>query len=219
MKRGETRAFVRQLHLQMAAWSAALVFTAGVLVYRGYRPDERAAIIPGSATPEKSPPPPVQRRKARARPHSPLRETAVERERIERRLHEFGLKREFFAMRGVAGKIAPLVSQKDLDAATRSFNYATVLTSDHSQRMVSYSKLTGSCPELSKIRGRAALKLDQRGKVIDGAYLPDSAPIPRSVIGCQVGKPSDLAGSSETSDSRPLTFVTIFTPSLEHAPH
>lgn len=145
-----------------------------------------------------------------AKPHSPLRDTAKERERVVQRLHEFGLKREFYASRGVAGKVAPLASQTELDVASKSFTYATVLTSDHSQRIVPYSKLSGDCPALSKLRGRAALKINGSGKVVDGVYLPDSATIPSSVIGCQVAKPADLAVNSEDS------FVTIYVPGLRH---
>jgi hypothetical protein len=198
--------------LGAAVVGLAISFTA-VLLFANYsiRTEKQQPVpIPVPPAPQPAVIKSVEVPKPRALPKNALRQNAKERERVAQRLHEFGLKRELFATRGVAGHMTS--TQEDLEsAAARSSTFATVLTSDHSQHMISYTKLTGDCPELSKIHGRAALKLNADGQVIDGAYLPDSAPIPKDVIGCQVGKPSDLAANEDPN----ATFVTIYMPGLQ----
>jgi hypothetical protein len=194
--------------------SLAVISAVALVVRSGHRTEPTAAIPSTVAQAQPAPAParaPEAPKPGAKLPRHALRESPQDRARIARRLSEFGLKREFLAKRGPSGGIAPLVSQKDIDAATERSTFATVITSDHTQPMVSYSKLDGHCPQLAQLRGRAALKVNVQGKVIDGAYLPDTAPVPRSVIGCRVGKPSDLAANSEDLDPR-LTFVTIYTP-------
>ena len=197
--------FLRALAL-FGGISGVLALT--VVVTRWSQPSPETQVAPAPVSFVSSPALPSPRvHKTRAKPHSPLRETLKERERIGQRLHEFGLKREIFAARGVAGTIGAVVSEKDLVNATQKSTFATVVTSDHSQNMVAYSKLGGDCAELAHLHGRAALKVDGEGKVIDGAYLPDTSPIPASVIGCKLGAPAELEAQ---------VFVTIFTPSYRH---